>query len=728
MRRRWFFVFFLASGFCSLVAEVVWLRLAMARFGVVTPLISTVLSVFMAGLAVGSWQGGLLAQRAAAWRRLSPIRLYALAEIVIGLSVFVVPSLFDIGRDLLLQAGEGAAWGSLRYHLASGAWIAVTLLPFCVCMGATFPLALAALHHEAGDGDERPFGHLYVANVLGATLGTLLSAFVLIEIFGFRGTLRVAAMVNFAVAVGALLLESAVVPARSRPIGGGEQRPVAGPSSVSVQRQPSAAAVAPFVMLFTTGLGSMAMEVVWVRLFTPYVGTVVYAFAAILAVYLGATFVGAWFYRKGLHISLDTLWVAGAVTALLPLLTGDPRVPGSILAGGVRVAWGLMPFCAVAGYLTPMLIDRFSGGDAARAGRAYAVNVTGCILGPLLACFTLLPLLGERGSIVALAVPFFGFALFTGARWLTLSVAIAAAIGLVAVTRDYTAAFETFQVRRDYQATAIATETRGRKRLLVNGIGITELTPITKFMVHLPLAFLDRPPARVLVICFGMGTSFRSSLSWDVSTTAAELVPGVPSLFGFYHADGPQLLQSPRAHVVIDDGRRFLERTNETYDLITIDPPPPVEAAGSGLLYSREFYTLARRRLRPGGILQQWFPGGEPSIGVAVTRSLVESFPHVRIFQSIEGWGFHYLASDAPIPARTAAELAGRLPPRAAADLVEWFEGKTPEQLLDGLLTREVQADQILALAPSAPLLVDDRPMNEYFLLRRLFGGNARVR
>ena len=62
------------------------------------------------------------------------------------------------------------------------------------------------------------------------------------------------------------------------------------------------------------------------------------------------------------------------------------------------------------------------------------------------------------------------------------------------------------------------------------------------------------------------------------------------------------------AHVVIDDGRRYLERTPQQYDAIIIDPPPPVPAAGSSLLYSRDFYELAKQRLRPGGILQQWLP------------------------------------------------------------------------------------------------------------------------
>ncbi len=59
-RARLFFVFFLISGFCSLVYETIWLRLAMAAFGVTTASISIVVSVFMGGLALGSWTAGRL--------------------------------------------------------------------------------------------------------------------------------------------------------------------------------------------------------------------------------------------------------------------------------------------------------------------------------------------------------------------------------------------------------------------------------------------------------------------------------------------------------------------------------------------------------------------------------------------------------------------------------------------------------------------------------------------
>ena len=67
---------------------------------------------------------------------------------------------------------------------------------------------------------------------------------------------------------------------------------------------------------------------------------------------------------------------------------------------------------------------------------------------------------------------------------------------------------------RDSTATVIATGAGMDKQILVNGYGMTSLTPITKMMAHLPLAFLDRPPQNALDICFGMGTTFRSLLSW----------------------------------------------------------------------------------------------------------------------------------------------------------------------------------------------------------------------
>ena len=187
------------------------------------------------------------------------------------------------------------------------------------------------------------------------------------------------------------------------------------------------------------------------------------------------------------------------------------------------------------------------------------------------------------------------------------------------------------EVRRDSTATIVATgASRADKRLLVNGVGITNLTPITKMMVHLPNAFLPHPPRKGLVICFGMGTTHLSMLSWGIESTAVELVPSVPGLVSFFHPNAAELMKSPRSRVVIDDGRSYLERSSDRYNVITINPPPPVEAAGSSLLYSKEFYSTAIRRLTDEGILQRWLPQGDPIVVASVARALHESFPYVR--------------------------------------------------------------------------------------------------
>jgi hypothetical protein len=393
-----------------------------------------------------------------------------------------------------------------------------------------------------------------------------------------------------------------------------------------------------------------------------------------------------------------------------------------------RVFLGVMPFAGMIGFLTPMLVDRWSGGDPDRAGRAYAVNVVGCIVGPLVCGFLLLPLVGEHWSVLLLALPWFamafpirrarGFRPFSRASAYGI---LALAMAMLLATKDFEVQFPVREVRRDSTATVIAYGEGMKRRLLVNGMGMTFLTPITKMMAHLTLASLDHTPHSALIICFGMGTTFRSVVSWNISGTAVELVPSVPKLFSYFHADAAEVMASPFARVVIDDGRRFLERSPAKYDAIIVDPPPPVQTAGSSLLYSEEFYAVAKQRLEPGGILQQWLPEGDDPTQAAVARAIRNSFPYVRVYRGIDAWGWHFLASERPIPERTAAELVARMPPSAVTDMMEWGPQPTPEKQVQRILSYQTSIDKIVAYSPATPALTDDRPINEYFLLRTPF-------
>src|SRR4029077_16047692 len=198
----WFFLFFVVSGFCSILYEIVWLRLSMAQFGVTSAIVSIVLSMFMAGLGLGAWLSGHLIRRYNGRITFPALRVYALAELLIGISAIMVPLQLQWGRSLLQHVGVSS---SGAYYIASGIWIALTLVPWCACMGATIPVAMLAIRETFHKEAQRSFSFVYLANVLGAMAGATLPL-LLIELYGFHGTLKVGAGMNGLLAASALSL------------------------------------------------------------------------------------------------------------------------------------------------------------------------------------------------------------------------------------------------------------------------------------------------------------------------------------------------------------------------------------------------------------------------------------------------------------------------------------------------------------------------------------------
>jgi len=248
---------------------------------------------------------------------------------------------------------------------------------------------------------------------------------------------------------------------------------------------------------------------------------------------------------------------------------------------------------------------------------------------------------------------------------------------------------------------------------------MTYLTTIAKFMAHVPLAIPDKKPESALIICLGMGTTFRSAASWGIKTIGVELVPSVRDAFPFYFEDARKILESPDIQIVIDDGRRFLKRTSEKFDVITIDPPPPVESSGSGLLYSEEFYQVLKDRLKEGGIVQQWLPWGDEMTVSAVANAIHAVFPFIRICHSFAGWGYHFFASMQPFDMPNVETFVHRLPAKARTDFIEWEAGKNAGTLYEEMLKTEIPI-RILGSDLNASV-TDDRPINEYFLIRKTF-------
>jgi len=171
--------FFFVSGFCSILYQTIWLRLAFAEFGVITPVISIVVSIFMLGLAVGSSLGGKFVGRLTSMSGRSGMFFYSLAELITAVGGIFVPAMFSFAAYSLLSAG---ALDSFTYLALSTLALGMSILPWAIAMGATFPFAMSYLAgiSNSSESNRHSFGYLYLANAAGATLGAVVPAVVLI--------------------------------------------------------------------------------------------------------------------------------------------------------------------------------------------------------------------------------------------------------------------------------------------------------------------------------------------------------------------------------------------------------------------------------------------------------------------------------------------------------------------------------------------------------------------
>ena len=257
------------------------------------------------------------------------------------------------------------------------------------------------------------------------------------------------------------------------------------------------------------------------------------------------------------------------------------------------------------------------------------------------------------------------------------------------------------------------------KHLWVNGIGMTRLGSATKLLSHLPIWMTD-DCKDVLVICLGMGTLAslgRQPPRKDVSVV--ELIPATYDCIGYFHEDGREILERPNVHPYVDDGRNFLLMNPKKYDVITIDPAPPLYAAGTVNLHTREFFELCRGRLKPGGRMCLWIPPYGKSELPMIIKGYLEVFKHVKGWGGGDYSGFILIGSDEPIEDVEAKIRRGMQEKSAYADLVEWGdEFDSAEKLMDLYLGDERDFRRFVG---DVPAVTDDHPYLEFPLWRMMF-------
>ena len=722
---------FLASGAAGLIYQVVWTQDLVLIFGDTTLAIVTTVTAFLAGLGIGSLVGAAVGARL---RR--ALAVYGLLEIAVGCLALLMPLAFGVIATvfrtayLSLPATEVAL---IRFGLAF-----VALAPVTMLMGMSLPVLTRHMVREDPEVGER-IARLYGLNTLGAVVGSVASGYLLIELIGLRGTTLVAVGLNLCAGGGALLMSRAFGAAEPGP------RPVAGARAPLQRRQWLLLAVT-----FTSGLVSLALEVLWTRMMLQGTGSSIYVFVAVVSVFLIGIAGGSLIYerRRGRSpqmATLGALLAAAAGLAVVPMIVSNKFGPAWLPLAVVLI----VPVTAIFGFTFPLTVRLFVGSadQASRGvGLVYAANTAGCVVGTVLAGFVLIPELGTSASImvVGLVLAVLGGALAIGSarrrEVLRPAVGLAAAAALLAaffipaarLTYAQRVAAATGGPTAHYEDSVASVDVIGGKarnrNLLINGVGITKLTIDTKVLAYVPKA--ARPSATTMLnICFGMGSTYRSSIILGLHTTAVELDPTVPSVMSWFYPDASKYLHSRLSGIIVSDGRNYVRLSDKRYDLITVDLPPPIWSAGAVVLLTQEFYQEASQRLTPGGVLTTFIPKQEPQLEKLILRTFRSAFRHVSVVYAPQPFGTYLLGSQAPIAFSPAAIRTVFGSPAARADLrgAPDYPARSTAQWVSIIRGGAWLTDnQVNTYTGAGTLLTDDHPLSEYFLLHG-FGPGAAV-
>jgi spermidine synthase len=747
---RWFLpglaaIFFL-SGSSALLYQVLWLRMLGLVFGVTVYAASTVWASFMAGLAIGSFAAGRVADRL---RR--PLLGFAAAELGIGLSAMATPWMlrtlqarFLTFSPALLDTSFASAT-ALRFGIS----FLVLLVPTAL-MGATLPLVLrSSSWSPARLGASSAL--LYGSNTAGAIAGALAAGLYCIPMLGLTATFRIAGTLNLVAALAAAEVVRRVgtaTPSRADD--------AAVPAVASRAGTTAGARAVVLATFAVSGAVSLGLELIWLRMSILILGPTVYTVSLLLAGVLLGIAAGSYGValllrqRRPGVVTLAILEAAIAMSAVLSmlLLTKVPAVVAALPAGlaGLVPAY-LLPI-AVASLIVaapPMLLmgvafpiglqlwavradDPTGARFASGLGTFYSLNVFGAIAGSLLMGFYVLPRYGSgastllaAGATMASAIALVAVAQLSPTVRLACATAMAGAFVLLARAVPSTVDMllllrhpgEPILWREEgVQTTAsIQSIEFGRHRALyLDGYHQADDTGGQIQLHHqiggLPLAVHPNPRTALVVGLGGGATPGVLARPSSVDVTVIELADTVVRAAAFFQNINFNVLQRPNVHLHLDDGRNFLALTDRRYDIITADAIQPIRA-GSASLYSVEYFELVKHALTDGGLALQWV-GGNDTQWRLTARTFLTVFPDATVWAG----GNLFVGTKHPLRLDQADFALKREIP-GFTDAFETIGVKSFDDLVGLFLAGPTELRRFVG---EGPILTDDRPILEYFL------------
>ncbi|HVZ33765.1 MAG TPA: fused MFS/spermidine synthase, partial [Polyangiaceae bacterium] len=678
VRRALLLGVFVASGFTGLIYESIWSHYLKLFLGHAAYAQTVVLTIFMAGMALGSW---LAAQWSPRIHRL--LLAYAAVEAAVGGIGLVFHPAFVRAMDWSYASIFPALSSDAALHAFKWTLAGLSVLPQSILLGMTFPLMSAGLVRQCPQRPGETLALLYFANSLGAALGVLVSGFVLIRLVGLPGTMMTAALVNIVLACLVFLTVR------------GEPQPVV---SAVPSHAPDTRAHRWFLgTAFLTGAASFMYEIGWIRMLSLVLGSSTHSFELMLSAFIfGLAFGGLWIRRRIESIknplshvgyvmvvmgalALMTLpsynWMFDFMAWALQTLATTEGGYAAFNASSQSIALMVMlPTTFCAGMTLPLLTHAFlqRAGSERAIGRLYAANTAGAIVGVLAGVHVLMPLAGTKGLIVTgagihMALGLSGLVASGGVR-LTVRYRVAAgcaaalvAVGLFVnldVLRMSSGVFRTglavqgggtkvlyFQdgktstVSLLEQGGSIAIATNGKPDAAMNmGVGPPSTDEITMVLLGALPVGLHPHPERVANIGFGAGLTSHVVLGSDrvKHLDTIEIEPRMVEAARLaYFPRIRRALEDSRSKIVFDDAKTFFATARVPYDIIISEPSNPW-VSGVATLFSDEFYARVTRYLRPDGYLVQWLQLYETDMTVvaSVLKALRKHFPTYAIYST----------------------------------------------------------------------------------------------
>lgn len=627
----------LLSGMAALSWQVLWQLKSALALGVSAWGAALTLAVTMGGLCLGSLAMGQALKDKSTY---NPLKSYGVLEIIVGIAGLGLVPAFARAEQLDTWAYAAMPGDAGIVYLIC--IVAILGIP-SFCMGATLPVfGLVARQFKTS------IAVLYGLNTLGAAAGALLAAFLLIPQLGIQAATWAVAALNIIAGLIACALSS---PA----------------SSEKAEREKSTPLFSyrlAAMAMCVTGFATFALEVAWFRSLTAAFKSTTSAFAIMVAAVLLALGAGARLVPvlKKMKAPLGALLAVAGVLILLAtpvierfdLMTASYSLQPYLLF----LRWFMMTLCFIG---TPMLFLGVSlpwmldDQETSRGwGRLYALNALASVTGALLAAWVLLPTFGFArtawlaGAMVAVA----GIVMTPPQKRFKLAAISLAALAIAVMMESGVGSsrvlgwsglapaerMKVIEAQEGPDAAVSAVEINpGKLRLLfVDGFVAAHTNSASvhymPWMGHLPMLLHPRPE-KALVICFGTGQT--SNAVRREGPKKLDIVDINARVFGLarHFTANQNVLGDSRVTPTVMDGRAYIRRTREKYDVITLEPMPP-SFAGVNALYSKEFYENAREKMTAQGVIAQWVPFHlvAPEFSASIAATFRSVFPNAILW------------------------------------------------------------------------------------------------